>query len=295
MASVLDWAGNSRKWREGWRESIPDTAYDGTPFEAMEDAVHLQASRSVDGKLWCFHVEHPDFGPNPRRWKLEAFVADQGTHDELGVRVFCEASPREFIPSNTPALVKSFITEHVILDAGVALTNAAMVAEDEEAYGRFTDLLHASERRLPVVVLSQQTSREADAAYAIKPDVMARALQGLAHVVALPASQATWLSDEVGRDLSVFRGAIRVYMPGFHAHAEKHDHSLYLPDRIETHPSPRSFDKQLARRLRMRTVDSKEKLEAWPRVETEVVATGKAQSLFEGLRRALGLFKRATA
>jgi hypothetical protein len=291
-ACVLDWAGNARRWRGGWRESIPESAYEGVPFEALEEDFHLQVTTSGDGRLWCFHVEHPDASPRPRRWKLEAFVADKGQHDEMGVRVFCQAARRDFVPSNTPALVKSFVANQALVDAGVPLTDTAMVADTDDRYDQFAELLHSEERKLPIVAVSERVSRTEDPHYAVKPDLLARALQGIAHVVALPQDQTLWLNDEVGRDISVFNGAIRVYRPGFHAHANKGEHPLYLAERVVMDTTQNSFDRQLARRLRLYSVDSKAKLDAWPRAEQETPATGRSQSLFEGLRRALGLFRR---
>jgi hypothetical protein len=291
-AAVLDWAGNSRRWRGGWRESIPDSAYAGSPFETLEEDVHLQVTKSADNKVWSFHVEHPD-SARPRRWKLEAFVADRDTRDEVGVRVFCQAAPGEFVHSNSPALVKSFVQEHQLLDAGFDVKDAPIVVEDDDSYERFTDLILASERRLPVVVLSGLASKAVDGKYAVAPAPLARSLQGVAHVVGLPANQCQWLSDELGRDLGVFRGAVRVYMPGFNAHADKQDHPLYLAERIVMDKSQKSFDKLLGRRIRGSTVDTSEKLSAWP--QADAVAAKSGLNLFEGLRRALGLFKRNQA
>jgi hypothetical protein len=292
---VLDWAGGARRWRKGWRESIPGNAYEGVPFEAREDDVHLQTSRSSDGKLWCFHVEHSDGDPSQtgRRWILEAFVADRDTHDEFGVRVFCFAPPQSFIPSNTPALVKQFIKEFDLDDNHFEIRETPYFADDEDGYYDFTDTLLSKERQLPLVVVSQLIPREGPPTYAAKPDVLARALQGIAHVVVLPLTQAHWLAEEVGHDLSVSRGAIRVYMPGFHAHADKMEHWLYIPKNIVMNGSGKSLDKQLARRLRLITVNSPAKLERWPVADTTVLAMESQKNLFEGLRKAIQTFRGA--
>lgn len=292
-AAVLDWAGNSRRWRGGWREHIPESAYAGAPFEAMEDDCHLQVTKTADKKVWSFHVEHPEQSARPRRWKLEAFVADRDTHDEVGVRVFCLAPAGEFIHSNSPVIVKSFVQSGQLLDAGFDIRDTPIPADDDDSYERFTDLILAPARRLPVVVLSQLASRTEDAKYAVDPALLARSFQGVAHVVGLPANQCQWLSDELGRDLGVFRGAVRVYMPGFNAHADRRDHPLYLAERIVMDKSQKSFDKLLGRRIRGSTVDTSEKLSAWP--QADAVAAKSGLNLFEGLRRALGLFKRNQA
>lgn len=294
-ALVLDWAGEARRWRRGWRESIPDTAYEGVPFEALEDAVHIQTSRSSDGKLWCFHVEHPDGDQSRegRRWILEAFVADRDTHDEFGVRVFCLAAPLSFVPSNTPALVKQFIKAFDLDDNHFEIRETPYFADDEDGYYDFTDTLLSKERQLPLVVVSQMIPREGPPGYAAKPEILARALQGVAHVVVLPVTQANWLAEEVGHDLAVFRGAIRVYMPGFHAHADKMEHSLYIPKNIVMNSTSKSLDKHLPRRLRLFTVSSPAKLENWPLADTSQPAMESRKNLFEGLRKAIRAFRGA--
>jgi len=293
--AILDWAGQARYWREGWGNSIPDKAYDGQPFDASDEGVHIEVRADKAAALWCFQVEHDDVRDASREWRLEAFVADRGAHDEVGVRVFCKpGTPVRFVPSSTPALVKTFIQHHQLADDGSPVTATCTEAEDDESFNRFTDLLLSRSRRLPVVVLSQgQATR--NGGYALNLDQCARALQGFAHVVALAEEQTYWLSDELGRELSVYGGAVRTYMPGFHAEADPHDHPLQLAERIEQ-GGPRSFDQALARRLRALTVNS-ELLAQWPErpvVQDVARRTGlRTRDVVAGLKRALGTLKRA--
>lgn len=293
--AILDWAGNARYWREGWGNSIPDKAYDGQPFDASDEGVHIEVRADKDSELWCFRVEHDDVRDEAREWCLEAFVADRGSYDELGVRVFCKpGAPVRFVPSSTPALVKTFIQRHQLVDDGSPVTPTCMEAEDDASFNRFIDLLLSRERRLPVVALSQgQATR--NGGYALNLDQCARALQGFAHVVALPEEQTYWLSDELGRELSVYGGAVRTYMPGFNAEVDPRDHPLQLAERIEQ-GGPHSYDQALARRLRAHTV-SPERLAQWPeRPAVHEVArrTGlRAPDVVARLKRALGTLKRA--
>lgn len=293
--AVLDWAGNARYWREGWGNSIPDKAHDGQPFDASDEGVHIEVRADKAAALWCFQVEHDDVREAAREWRLEAFVADRGTHDEVGVRVFCKpGTPVRFVPSSTPALVKTFIQHHQLVDDASPVTATCIEAEDDASFNRFTDLLFSRVRRLPVVVLSQgQATR--NGGYALNLDQCARALQGYAHVVALAEEQTYWLSDELGRGLSVYGGAVRTYMPGFHGEADPHDHPLQLAERMEQ-GGARSFDQVLPRRLRALTV-SPERLARWPeRPAAQEVArrTGlRTRDVVDGLKRALGTLKRA--
>ncbi|KWU19146.1 hypothetical protein AS149_12930 [Burkholderia cenocepacia] len=297
-AAVLDWAGEARQWREGWGNSIPDKAYDGYPFDASDEGVHLQVRSDRESRLWCFSVEHDDARESARHWRLEAFVADRGTHDELGVRVFCQPGEAvKFVPSSTPALVKTFIRDNQLVDAGCPVTARVVDAGDDDSFTDFVDLLLSRERRLPLVVLTQGRDSRHDG-YAVNPEQCARVLQGFAHVVALPEEQSFWLTDELGKTVSAYGGAVRTYNPGFHAEADPYDHPLLLQERIEEGTGPRAFEQVLARKLRAATVGSPAMLELWPEapvvddVATVTRLRGR-EGFAEGFRKMLGAFKRS--
>ena len=295
---ILDWAGESRPWRDGWSGSIPDKAYEGRPFDAADDGVHIEVRADSENKMWCFEVEHDDSRDPARHWRLEAFVADRETHDEMGVRVFCQpGAPTRFVPSNTPAIVKSLVRDNHMVDAGSPVTSKPLEADHDDSFEDFLDLLLSRERKLPLVLLTERRGARAPS-YTVSPEKCAQILQGFAHVVALPEEQSSWLGDELGRAVSAFGGAIRTYMPGFHAEANPYDHPLYLPERIEQRSGGWTFEQTLARKLRALTVDTDSKLALWPqRPEVREVARvpgfPSRERLTQGLKKALGALKRA--
>ncbi|MFP3637649.1 hypothetical protein [Paraburkholderia sp. SIMBA_054] len=258
---MLNWARNPRRGRGGWAHHIPASAFDGEPFVVAEGELRMQAAGG--DRLWRFEVEHRGTGYSPRMWKLEAFVADRDTHDEVGVRVSVMRDERERTPSSTPSLIKTFIHRHTLLDAGVPVVARPLTIGDD-SYVQFRNLLHSSARVLPVVAISQNIPRSGPSCYLLDPVRAATVLQGFAHVAAVPTHQSFRLTADVGRDNSVFRGAVRIYMPGFGATSNKTDHYLYLPERVSKYSGPRSFEVTLAARLRQISVESPWKGEAWP-------------------------------
>ena len=92
-------------------------------------------------------------------------------------------------------------------------------------------LLTSDLRRLPVILLSPYAKGELNE---IDPDRLARNLAGVAVVVSIKDPELTWdFADEIGRQLSCFNGAARIYWPGFSTASGPQDHRLYFGDWIQ--------------------------------------------------------------
>ncbi len=78
---------------------------------------------------------------------------------------------------------------------------------------------------------------EDPAAATVEVDRIHTRILGSAHVVVITDPASFSLSDRVGKEFSVFRGAVRTYRPGFDiALDEPFRHPLALPDRILAWP-----------------------------------------------------------
>ena len=94
----------------------------------------------------------------------------------------------------------------------------------------FLKLLSSDSRTLPVVLLSPYARGESNL---IDADQLARNLAGMAVVVRIHDPEVTWdFADEVGRQLSCFNGAARIYWPGFSNEADPRGHRLFFGDWI---------------------------------------------------------------
>ena len=90
-----------------------------------------------------------------------------------------------------------------------------------------TDLLalERTNRRLPVIVLAAGVTRQPFVAL----ETLTHRLAGAAHVLGLTDECSTLLRARVGKDLSVFDGAVRMYRPGLQFdEADPYDHPLWL-------------------------------------------------------------------
>jgi hypothetical protein len=90
-------------------------------------------------------------------------------------------------------------------------------------------VLESSERALPVVLVSQD-SKTGDTLCNVKE--MNRRLTGLAHVYEIDRDASFELTDRVGKVMSCFDGAVRLYWPGFARDGNHRRHTLYLAQRI---------------------------------------------------------------
>lgn len=127
-------------------------------------------------------------------------------------------------------------------------------------------MLLSPDRTLPVVVLTRPPAAPASPVNAMK---LARRVQGLAHVCCLPPPATLLLTEQLGRRLSVFDGAVRAYHPGFFAEADPLKHPLVRAARVnewvgKDTTGPTAFTQFLVEQLHAFSVSTPEKLDSLP-------------------------------
>jgi hypothetical protein len=80
---------------------------------------------------------------------------------------------------------------------------------------RLIEFIERSDRKLPVVVVSLDENERRIETAAVDPFLLSKRLIGVAHVIVVPGDETYALSTRFGKELSAYRGAIRVYGPGF--------------------------------------------------------------------------------
>ena len=88
----------------------------------------------------------------------------------------------------------------------------------------YLDFLLTPERQLPVVALSSTSTGEPF----LDPAHISDRLLGLAHVVTIDSDAAFAITDRIGKTLSCFNGAVRIYWPGFAVEDDPYFHRLYV-------------------------------------------------------------------
>lgn len=230
---VLRWAQTkavSKFGEQAWRHE---------PFEQLASG----RSRVVvcidekDAQIWAIRVEDPDRAIAGRIWTTEIVVTNRkGQQPKITLRLLVGSREQILdLEPHVPGVIRQLINK-IGLEAGAyRLTDKPMTITTEAGVNLLIDALVDKSRTLPIIVVSVPEWAGNPHSPLIDPTSLAQACAGLAIVLILPA-QFTWnLSDRFGQRLSVFGGAIRVYLQGFTDDANPFGgHDLILPDRFDT-------------------------------------------------------------
>jgi hypothetical protein len=244
----LDWMEETPRFGNGRRSGIrlPSEARKGETFDITDvlganpaKAVRVDAS---DGALWAARLDWPD--PQfPRTWVSEFFVQHRVGHlARFGAQLTCVI--RGECPQfdiTRPNVVSQVLQELSAESDGRALTEEVDRTERHEV-SELVEFLYEPSRRLPMLVISETEL----GAPKVIPGPLARKIAGAAHIVHL-STEASWeLTRAIGKRMSVFNGAVRLYLPGLTEEDEDpYQHPLWL---LPDGPRP-IFNKGMAARV----------------------------------------------
>lgn len=239
IASVLS---TYREWIVGHyldRRGLPEFKFDpevGDAPEGLPNGHSLTSSIYQDGgeRVVRIRWSFPDDADAGLRWANEIRVGQFG--DRCGVEhlISIESVEYSVAPARllfgSPRAVREICTKAPAY-IGEMQVRAEPYALDQNSLDDLLALLTSDLRRLPVVLLSPYARGELNQ---IDPAKLARNLAGVAVVVRVEDPELTWdFADEVGRQLSCFNGAARIYWPGFSKTSDPRSHRLFLGSSIE--------------------------------------------------------------
>lgn len=172
--------------------------------------------------LWTARLEHPDVGLGSaaqptagRTWLNDLSIQRVDGRVLIGVRIMCASLAECTAPVRNvrPAIVRHWL-ENIGLIDGRRLSSSPWQLSTQDI-DRFHELLANPNRELPVVVLSQADRRRDPhlSEWVLDPQAIAKHLHGFAHVVLMPRNVGFLWTDRVGKEWSVYNGAVRTYMP----------------------------------------------------------------------------------
>lgn len=214
--------------------------------QSFETELHGQSVRCVslsEEGIWSARLVQPDapFADRPavpgRIWTSELALARLDGSLRFAIRVLCAslAYATTEIALTRPRVVVQLASRLSLSDVR-CLDGKPWYIKDEEGLVQLYHLLINRRRTLPVYVLTQPDKRELGLEvlpYLLSECELARQLQGLGRVVALPADLSFRWTEMVGKSWSVFRGAVRTYRPSLRLDEDPVSaHPLALPNRI---------------------------------------------------------------
>ncbi|WP_353391094.1 hypothetical protein [Ruegeria sp. HU-ET01832] len=201
-------------------------------------------AQDFDGlEVWSVRAEDPDGKVPGRNWKTEVTFAREPSSRimfSLRLRVSSHVLDQNFTPAS-PRLVSSIIDELGLKLGDHSCSTTPITVRDHTSYDLFVEHLLATSRKTPLVVQSFVPNHRG-----INVSAICRRLAGLAHVYSISPVFARKLSDEIGKELSVFDGGVRIYTPDFEVADDPNGHRLFLRRFIQQGDNQRLVERHIA-------------------------------------------------
>ena len=213
--------------------ALPPEAADHGTFSFRQGGSHCQAVRVLrEGHdLWAVRLRSPDPSAPADAWVTEAGVGwSPGAPPVFHLRLLRSSNgvDARYLEPKVPDLAVRLASVLELRQFGEPVTGEPWLVKSVPDAERFCARLTDPQRRLPILALSVPDDADDPHRPALDAERLARSCVGLALVAVIPAEYAWELTDRFGRRLSVYQGAVRIYLPGFTAQANERDHRLIL-------------------------------------------------------------------
>lgn len=196
----------------------------------LSSTVYVDAARKAVHIRWSF----PDQSDPGLRWSNDVRLGQMSNICSVEHLISIGSVDYNVAPARllfgSPRVVRTISTRTPIYVGDMQIEGRPYVLRDG-GLEDFLALLTSSLRKLPIVLLSRYAH---GASNSVDSTQLANNLAGVAVVVEAEDLEVTWdFADAVGRQLSCFNGAVRIYWPGFSKTADPRNHRLFLGEWIE--------------------------------------------------------------
>jgi hypothetical protein len=216
---------------------LPLGAWDGETFELLLGGRTTLGVRILTQgtELWGLRCDDPDKEVARRVWTTEITLGRKDNHaPQLSLRLLANSPEAELrISPHVPGLVQQIAAKCGLCAGAYEVEGSPKRVETDQDMFALFSMLESADRRLPLLLMSGDERTEDSSNPLIDAYALTRATIGLAHVVIIPANRTYALSDEFGKNLSVYHGAVRAYLPGFDSASDPYEHRLWLSDAIK--------------------------------------------------------------
>jgi hypothetical protein len=255
---VLSWI-NSRAGRP-----LPQEAWSGSQFELEEiGAQHAEGVAIDDPRFWAARFDDADKEVASRTWITEAAIgqAQDGTVS-FGARLTAVVRGNGVpFERSVPRFVRDIVANLRAECDGRVLSDEPWLVESEADVEALVALISNAHRRTDVIVIALADNSSDLTTSLIHADDIARRTLGAAHVAVVTGPASFMLTDQVGKEFSVFRQAVRTYRPGFNLDLdEPFRHPLSLAERILAWPNgPLAYSRFLIAQSLMRSISASDR------------------------------------
>lgn len=244
---VLEWIAQ----RAG--QELPKHAWTGEDFELEEVGAQRTAAVSLDHpRYWCARLDDSDRSVPQRSWVTEVALAQTRENQVLfGARLHCvtRGGDAPFDPS-VPRFVRAIIEKFPdsTFSDGLKVGPDPWIVRSNQDVEELCRHIEDQNRRLDLIICAVPEGCEDPSDTSVNAVMLHRQLMGAAHVAVITSSASFALSDALGKEFSVFRGAVRTYRADFNnALDEPFRHPLAISSRISAWPSggPRGYERML--------------------------------------------------
>ncbi|HZE66970.1 MAG TPA: hypothetical protein VE081_10090 [Sporichthyaceae bacterium] len=219
VAAVVSWLHD--------RFGITPSPLSGGSHRADDLVIEWESLFGVAGGLVGFEVDQADPEDATWRWRTHIDIGVEGGQAWLRVRVAL-FSPREGLvtrpkvaPHRPPVVRRVVDRIDVRIDGRRVGEPWVLTVPQVPGYVKF---LTSRDRRLPVLAISHDSEGEPFLDRARAAD----RLLGLAHVVEIDLQSSYAVTDAIGKTLSCYSGAVRMYWPGFAVGDDPYFHRAYV-------------------------------------------------------------------
>jgi len=196
---------------------IPDGAWEGESFTIDADhSEQVDAIKLIKPSYWGLRLSERLKDPG-RIWTTEVGLAAVSDSEvAFGCRLLCS---ERGLPNTMPRSIPSFIRGIVFKESarldGRLQGAEPWIVESEEDAADFIDFLSEGSRRHPVVAFSLPEESNDPSDTIIPVRAFMRRTVGYAHTAIIKPKATLMLTDELGKEFSVYHQAVRTYYPSF--------------------------------------------------------------------------------
>lgn len=235
LGAYRDWIGRHYRVKRALSGFTCDFSTDMVLAD-LPSGHSLKSSRHVSdaGEATLIEWAYPDDHDDTLRWRTEIRVGGFDGSCSVEHLIWIESVDYQVAPVQfalgSPKVIRRLCSDQVV-HVGDMRIRATPYPLGVSGVGDFLALLASPLRKLPIVLLAPYASDDPNL---INAGAMAERLAGVAVVVVADSTDATWdIGDALGRTLSCFNGAARIYWPGFKVSDDPRRHPLYLGVKLE--------------------------------------------------------------